>query len=388
MLLEVQTTIFALVLMIVILFNFFKDAKWIRSKNKYFIGLMISTMLILIILILLNVFKGHSDGLYSIIFTFLVTCYYINMVIILVFWFLYLHFHIHQNEVLSKRVFLLISPVVVIFTLLVIIAVYIIPESFGIEINGEIDRGELYYTAVTLLLFYIFIYTFYTFIHRRKLPRRDYFTLIMFTIPPIVTGVLQFFQPELFLVFESLSISVLFVFINIQSKITSIDSLTGISNRREFDKQISYISNLKKIDFSLWAMIIDIDDFKKINDIHSHQAGDLVLKDVSKILKKSLRKDDFVARIGGDEFCIIVESCDDNGTLDILKRIEHNLKEYNNSRSELFKIDISIGYGYYDPEKYENFMDFLEELDRKMYVQKNNSKKQFKKANQLKKAIS
>ena len=107
------------------------------------------------------------------------------------------------------------------------------------------------------------------------------------------------------------------------------DELTGLPNRRslliELERAISRASRRKKF---LALAIIDIDDFKPINDTFGHHAGDNVLKIISARIKEVLRKSDFTARLGGDEFVIIIEDINNKNELEtILEKIEKKIKE-------------------------------------------------------------
>lgn len=94
-----------------------------------------------------------------------------------------------------------------------------------------------------------------------------------------------------------------------QRDIALSDSLTGLSNRRGFDDYAQRLFNRNRKDchhpFAL--MLIDLDFFKQVNDVHGHAAGDLVLRHAAKILKSSVRSSDYVSRLGGDEFVIVVD---------------------------------------------------------------------------------
>jgi|GEM_PF-638060 len=87
-----------------------------------------------------------------------------------------------------------------------------------------------------------------------------------------------------------------------------LDGMTQVANRAHFDEKLSEILNLKHqgTDAS-FLMLIDVDNFKTVNDTYGHQAGDRILKGVAFRLKDSLRESDFVARFGGDEFAVILE---------------------------------------------------------------------------------
>ena len=91
------------------------------------------------------------------------------------------------------------------------------------------------------------------------------------------------------------------------------------------------------------AIMIDVNGFKAINDIHGHTIGDTVLKDVSRILLSGAKYEDYVCRFGGDEFFVILESKDDIGNA-YIKRIDHALETY--SKDKPFTTSLSYGLVY------------------------------------------
>lgn len=82
------------------------------------------------------------------------------------------------------------------------------------------------------------------------------------------------------------------------------DPLTGLSNRLHFDDRLSHAFAFAKRGEHFALHFIDLDDFKPINDKFGHEAGDIVLKEIARLLKNVLRETDTVARLGGDEFVI------------------------------------------------------------------------------------
>jgi diguanylate cyclase (GGDEF)-like protein/PAS domain S-box-containing protein len=103
------------------------------------------------------------------------------------------------------------------------------------------------------------------------------------------------------------------------------DSLTGLRNRRVFDQDLSVqISRCKRYGEQAALLMIDLDDFKQINDRHGHAAGDEMLRIVARALVKRLRGSDLVARIGGDEFAVLlahVRPAQSNSVREDLRRI-------------------------------------------------------------------
>lgn len=118
-------------------------------------------------------------------------------------------------------------------------------------------------------------------------------------------------------------------FIQEKEKQAVTDGLTGIYNRVEFHKRISieYERSLRnRSDFSI--LLIDIDFFKRINDSYGHPAGDVVLKDVVKIIQNCIRNFDFMARYGGEEFIVILPETDGIRAALVADRIRGSVEDH------------------------------------------------------------
>jgi len=110
---------------------------------------------------------------------------------------------------------------------------------------------------------------------------------------------------------------------------TTIDGLTGVFNRRYFDNQLlNEMNRAKRHNHTVSLLMMDIDDFKKINDTHGHVAGDCVLKEFTGILKNHLRSEDMAARYGGEEFVIILPHTDIEGAKIFSERLLEKARKY------------------------------------------------------------
>lgn len=106
------------------------------------------------------------------------------------------------------------------------------------------------------------------------------------------------------------------------------DPLTGLLNRRGFDRRLAVeVNRSKRLRRPLSVAYIDCDDFKKFNDSRGHQAGDRLLCELAELLQSSVRNCDAVSRLGGDEFAILIVDADSQGTTAVLKRLESRLQE-------------------------------------------------------------
>src|SRR5215510_11828160 len=100
------------------------------------------------------------------------------------------------------------------------------------------------------------------------------------------------------------------------------DSLTGLHNLRYLDKVLSWeVVRANRWQLPLTMLMLDIDGFKRVNDMHGHVAGNTVLKSLAAILRSSVRPQDFVFRSGSDEFCIVLPGANLNGGLLVRERI-------------------------------------------------------------------
>lgn len=123
----------------------------------------------------------------------------------------------------------------------------------------------------------------------------------------------------------------------------SYDDLTGTYNRRAFDNLIEDV--LQKESRDEYAIFyLDLDQFKVVNDTAGHLAGDQLLIAISKRISKSLRDDDILARIGGDEFAMIVHATTIDIALSIAERIKESISSYRfNWEGKIFTVSSSIG---------------------------------------------
>jgi len=152
------------------------------------------------------------------------------------------------------------------------------------------------------------------------------------------------------------------------------DELTGLYNRRSFfilTEQYFKVAIRKKKRCLL--LYIDMDDLKWINDHCGHNEGDQALIGLAGILKKTFRESDIIARIGGDEFAILLESSDESDAM-LKTRFYENIRDYNAKVSQDYKLSVSVGAAQLDPEYPISIDKLLSKADALMYAQKRRAK--------------
>ncbi len=158
------------------------------------------------------------------------------------------------------------------------------------------------------------------------------------------------------------------------------DELTGLYNYRYFRERIKEkFLESKRYNIPLSLLVIDIDDFKQVNDVYGHLAGDMILKGVAKILMRNVREVDIAARYGGEEFAILLTHVDIEKAKSIGERILHDIssKEFLYD-IHLIKITVSIGVSCFNKEFVKSEEDLIKFADEAMYFVKNSGKNNIK----------
>ena len=145
---------------------------------------------------------------------------------------------------------------------------------------------------------------------------------------------------------------------NLLNEVT-YDVLTKTHNRRILNKETKYDI----------VIMCDVDNFKEVNDMFGHDAGDKILKTVSELLQSITREGDFVCRYGGDEFVIVLKNCSSS---DAKNKLEIVNKEFEGITN--LGIGVSLSFGITEYEENKTLEEAIKEADQALYISKNNGK--------------
>lgn len=366
----IQVHAISIIILFVLFMSVRQQSRSVQQKNRYFVALLALNGLTMSMKIVMTLTKGYISGIEEVLLHASTAIYYASSVVIVFHWLLYLHNHVKGEQATKRYLMIAIAPYLLMSFVSVFLSLIGIPVMYRIQSSGNIERyfmyGPVIFTAYAIMIGSV-IYVLW---HKEELAKSEFITLIMYLLPPTIGILLNESIDGAELLWPSMTISLLIVYVNIQSKMTNTDPLTGVFNRREYERQVTYLSNDKVFKRRVGAIIIDIDDFKQINDEYSHQVGDNTLIDVSQVLQLSVRKNDFIARIGGDEFCLIIDSDQESVLHDVINRIHQHMDIYNEEKQDQFQIHLSMGYGIYDQKNHGTFRAFLERIDKRMYQDK------------------
>lgn len=152
----------------------------------------------------------------------------------------------------------------------------------------------------------------------------------------------------------------------------SVDELTGILNRRGILSALERETNrLSRDGTPMGILLIDVDDFKRINDTHGHSVGDHVLRDIGRVLAQSIRSTDAAGRLGGDEFLVVLADVDEAQAQQVAARIRADIERIAVGESGM-NASASIGIAVtHAPHASSNGL--LDDADRSMYREKRSS---------------
>lgn len=152
------------------------------------------------------------------------------------------------------------------------------------------------------------------------------------------------------------------------------DIMTGVYNRKTgLDLLEKLFSKHKKERRDLTVVYADIDNLKQVNDTLGHSEGDRLIINIANTLKKSIRNTDYIIRLGGDEFLIVLPDCDLNKAQKIVNRINDGLLDLNLKHTK-YEHRVSFGFATIE-ELYNNADEMVANADIKMYENKKINKK-------------
>ena len=157
-------------------------------------------------------------------------------------------------------------------------------------------------------------------------------------------------------------------------RLSRYDSMTGLFMRRVFeDRMAQACQESRRYHRPLSVAMLDLDNFKSVNDTFGHLTGDVVLEEVGQLIRDNMRSCDVAARYGGDEFAILLPDTSPAGVERLVDRLRQEIAEHALSSNHL-NVTVSIGVATFEPEADKDSLDFLHRADWALYKAKDSGR--------------
>ncbi|MGN0114735.1 MAG: diguanylate cyclase [Acutalibacteraceae bacterium] len=367
-----ELNIFCIIISVIILYRIITGINK-QFVQQRFVGLIISALEVCVT----NTFWGLYQSGYMnptpAAAKFIDTVYYLSLAAFAYSWFWYSE-TVQQSELLNQEHrFKRVLPLVILSALILLSNSY--GYIFNVDDSSKDRFGPLFWVQVLITYGYIAFTALKAIIISSKkvsYDRRErLYMLGLFAVPTVAAGVVQIFLPQLPLVCAGITVSLLIIYIDVMNRLVLIDPLTQLNNRNQLMRYLS--SKMKTADNNtqLYLLIMDVDNFKKINDHFGHVEGDKALMIIARSLQLVCQKHNlFVSRYGGDEFVAVFETADGVHELKHLCNDIDNAIAKNSGDAELaYELSISIGYTKYS-KIVRNIPEFIAMADAELYKKK------------------
>lgn len=224
--------------------------------------------------------------------------------------------------------------------------------------------------AGALYVFFI-IAVIYFYKYKQRITGRIIQSILIFFFTPILGSAMQIIAYGTTFGMPSYTLAALIVFLIIEKDEMGRDELTGLYTRSKLEALLRFKIKSRE---AFTVIMVDLDNFKVVNDTFGHLEGDSVLKKVAEILRLNTNIEDMVCRYGGDEFLMIIECSEDIGKR-LISRINSSLAKYNLFNHN-YKIHLSYGHVYVKDNSNMDVDELLHLADQKMYEDKLKRKKE------------
>jgi diguanylate cyclase (GGDEF)-like protein len=363
---SLNTILSSCFILILIIADYLRRYNTDPFQRKLYIGVLVFTFIAVISDFLQFFLSGKPGKIVCHLLYMLNNSYFIFQNLAYYFVVVFIDYLAYKDMVRTKKFILVVSLILsahaVILTLNVPLGFY-----FVISEDNFFVRGDKYYIRLIISYFAVILAIGDIIVSSKHLKQSQVYLIVFFAILSGTGAALDLILNTGNLIWPCLCAAFLYFYFFIIRADLNLDSLTGIGNRYSFDQFINKLTrqNTKQ---SYSIIMMDMNDFKKINDTYGHLEGDNALRDAAAIIKKCIRHSDFAARYGGDEFILAAKA--EYNIEKLMERIQAAMEEQNNKNIHPYKLKISYGYDVFTTNSGQSIEEFLTRIDGLMYKHK------------------
>lgn len=366
-----QLNIYSIILLIILLYNLYKKYGINNKVTKLFVSILFVTIAMLVF-DGLGRFDGLSKPHYIYFNKIGNTVSFILNPVLASLWMIFILEIVGISKKKKMILEIVMISVFLIFALLSFLSIFATNNNFFFYINEDniYIRGKLFFLTIAYTVILVIGALLIVLFNKAKVDRRLFVSLFFFPIPPLIGVALQTIYYGSSLILNGVAISALFVHLHLQAIQMNTDYLTKIYNRRKLIFKLTDETKKARPGKTFSGILIDLVEFKHINDSYGHLFGDEVLVRTAEILKKVIGPFNHLYRYGGDEFFIVISPAQEAETKKYIQKMREEIKDYKIPTRENFKLELTFGYLLYDPIDKLTVDEFLEEIDQLMYNNK------------------
>lgn len=246
---------------------------------------------------------------------------------------------------------------------------------FSISPDNRYIRGELNHVLYIISFFYYLESLAKVHRARRKGNIPFFFPVHCFIVPCMAGAVIQACHYGIAVGWMTTAMAAVFVCLELQTENSYMDVVSGLFNRQYLTYHLSQVAQRSG---NHYGILLDIDDFKSINDAYGHTVGDHAIQEMGKILSRAMLNNATAIRMGGDEFVVILSDSSSEECRTQMEAIQRYIDKFNRGASESFWLSVSMGSARFAGQSAEKF---LAQMDETMYEmkRKHHSNKQLQK---------
>ncbi len=362
----IAANVISLLMMSYLLVTRRKHRESTRTKDRIYDGMIILTMLGATWETISFLVEGQDMPAGRLLNYLSNSISYASTVSIGLLWCLYVLLYIYKSfDKITRNIRLVIIPWAIEITALIL-------NAFGTGLMFTVSESNVYHRENGIIIGYIslviyIVYSIYlVYSSDTQKLRLHFFPVLYFVVPCFAGAILQLIFYGITTSFISVTIGLIFVQMQIYAENSYMDALSGLLNRRYLNGVLTKRESAYR--GSLHGIMMDVNDFKKINDTYGHNAGDRAIRWMGDLLLKSMPRSGIVIRYSGDEFIMLLPDVEDRDVRAVMDEISDRLEQFNQTGAEPFALRVSMGYAKF--EKEDNQETFQRKMDEAMYIEK------------------
>lgn len=373
--LHLNVYLFPMILLAIIFISMKKNQAQ-TMDNRLYRALLQSTFLMLLVELSTWIMDGSELPFAGLIMWATNLTYFLLLPIMSLLWVNYVYFYLFKKTLSYVKSFNMVCMLIPLGIYYGVLMTTIFTQwFFKIDRQNHYIRGFHFYLPYILVNIYLVIAFLmvmsFVLSEVSSFRKKQYLSLCMVTGIPIAANIIQMVYPNLWLSLPMTAFAELLLYVQMQRNHITTDALTGVNNRGCFNAYLEKKLEQRGENQNLYLFMMDLDHFKEINDTFGHAVGDEALMKAASIICEFFhRTDAFLARYGGDEFCVITYCQNDKEAKRLTEQLQQTFSESGRGRSQEYNLSCSIGFTRFGSETKVSQEEIIHRADMMMYMEK------------------